>query len=85
MKKRVSPVVVVGEPPPLHRAPRSRRKARLPLVVLVSHVYLRRQGMHSQAEEELLHHCGMPSQIKTKQLSYAGRASTTTWRSRMVR
>jgi len=41
MMKRVSHVV------PLHRKPRS---ARLPHVVLVSH--LRRQGMHSQAEEE---------------------------------
>ena len=61
MKKRVSHVV------PLHREPRS---ARLPPVVLVLHVCLRRQGMHSQAEEE---YSSVQCQGETKQSNSATR------------
>ena len=75
-----------GEVAGLVDEPRPRRKRRpQEYVVVVPRVFLRRQGMQSQAQEELLHHRGMPSQGKTKQLSYGERASRATWRRRMVR
>ena len=75
-----------GEVAGLVDEPRPRRKRRpQEYVVVVARVFLRGQGMQSQAQDELLHHRGMLSQVKPKQLSYVGRSSRATWRRRMVR